>query len=98
MKHTTPTLPEREAAILETVIEPTADTLPKSVARYFLSLKLRKANTDRVNALSAKARAGTLTHEDGEELDSYLRIGHLLSMMKSKARRSLKRESSSGHG
>jgi hypothetical protein len=42
-----------------------------------------------MNALSAKARAGTLTDDENEELDNYLRVGDLLAILQSKARRSI---------
>ncbi len=43
----------------------------------------------RVNALAAKARAGTLTAEERIELDDYERITALLEIMQSKAKISL---------
>ena len=43
--------------------------------------------------LSEKAREGALTPAEQVEIDNYERAGHVLSLMKSKARRSLKRAS-----
>jgi hypothetical protein len=43
----------------------------------------------RMEALAEKARAGTLTTEEQVELDAYERVGHFLSLLKSKARISL---------
>jgi hypothetical protein len=43
----------------------------------------------RVNTLSAKAGAGSLTEAEAQELDSYLHIGRLLAVMQSRARRFL---------
>ena len=40
--------------------------------------------------LSAKARAGTLTAEEDAEAGRYELLGHLLGIMQSKARQSLK--------
>jgi hypothetical protein len=40
--------------------------------------------------LSAKAREGTLSAAEQMEINNYERVGHVLSLMKSKARRSLK--------
>jgi hypothetical protein len=40
--------------------------------------------------LLAKAKVGTLTADEEIEIDNYERVGHMLSLMKSKARRSLK--------
>jgi phage gp29-like protein len=42
--------------------------------------------------LLAKAKKGTLTANEEVEMDNYERVGHMLSLMKSKARRSLKGE------
>ncbi len=80
-----------EAAILERVVEPGFKQLPRSFARRILAMKFPDPDVDRINELSAKARAGTLTPVEDKALDSYLRIGHLLSIMKSKARRSLRK-------
>ena len=40
--------------------------------------------------LLAKAKEGTLTANEEVEIDNYERVGHMLSLMKSKTRRSLK--------
>jgi hypothetical protein len=53
-------------------------------------MRLPAGDEDRVNELSAKARAGSLTDTETQELDSYLHIGSLLAVMQSKARRLLK--------
>ena len=49
----------------------------------------------RMHALSAKARAGTLTPEEDSEMDNFERVGSILSTLKSKARQVLKRSSRS---
>ena len=41
-------------------------------------------------------KKGTLTAKEQVELDNYERVGHMLSLMKSKARRSLKDEQDNG--
>ena len=83
--------PNTEAAILARIlIESNEAELSPEAARYLLSIKLPPNDEDRVNELSAKARAGTLTEPEQQELDSYLHIGSLLAVMQSKARRLLK--------
>ncbi|MBV9767242.1 MAG: hypothetical protein JOZ48_20545 [Acidobacteriaceae bacterium] len=83
--------PNTEAAILARIlIESDEAQLSPDAARYLLSVKLPPKDADRVNELSAKARAGTLTESERQELDSYLHIGSLLAVMQSKARRLLK--------
>jgi hypothetical protein len=46
--------------------------------------------------LLAKAKTGTLLAAEQVEIDNYERVGHMLSLMKSKARRSLKRGQKNG--
>lgn len=82
--------PNTEAAILSRVIEFDAGPTSPDVARYLLSMRLPPADEDRVNELSAKARAGILSAGEAQELDSYLHIGRLLAVLQSRARRFLK--------
>jgi hypothetical protein len=82
--------PNTEAAILARIIQSDERPLMPQAAQYLLSMKLPSGDEDRVNELSAKARAGSLTDAETQELDSYLHIGSLLAVMQSKARRLLK--------
>ena len=87
--------PNTEAAILARIIQADERQLTPEAARYLLSMKLPPADEARVNELSAKARAGSLTEAEALELDSYLHIGSLLAVMQSRARRLLKHAPSS---
>jgi hypothetical protein len=78
-----------EAAIFSRVLEPEKPMLSPDAARSILALDFTTADRERMNALAAKARTGTLTTDEDEELESYLRVGDLLAIMQSKARRSL---------
>ncbi|MGH9622712.1 MAG: hypothetical protein ACRD6B_25515 [Bryobacteraceae bacterium] len=78
--------PNTEAAILARIIQTDERELTPEAARYLLSMKLPESDEDRVNELSAKARAGSLTEAETQELDSYLHIGFLLGVMQLKAR------------
>jgi hypothetical protein len=80
-----------DVAILGRVIEPDMPTLAPEVARALLTLDFNPADKARMRQLSAKAREGTLTSDERAEVDNYERVGHLLNIMQSKARRSLKR-------
>jgi hypothetical protein len=84
--------PNTEAAILARVIQSDERNLSPEVARYLLAMKLPSDDEERVNQLSAKARDGSLTEAETQELDSYLHIGMLLGVMQSKARRLLTAE------
>ena len=46
---------------------------------------------DRMHELAVKAQEGTLTDQEQAELEEYRRVGRLLDLMHSKARRSLQR-------
>jgi hypothetical protein len=48
---------------------------------------------DRMHELAAKAREGTLTLAEQQEIRNYERVGNLLALMKSKARQRLKKAS-----
>jgi hypothetical protein len=79
-----------EVAILSRVLEPEKPTLPAEAASALLALDFNQADKDRMRQLSAKAREGTLTPEEQAAINNYERVGHLLNIMQSKARRSLK--------
>ena len=86
------TAPNTEAAILARIIRAGEDPLTPEVAQYLLSMRLPAGDDERVNELSAKARTGSLTDAEAQELDSYLHIGFLLGVMQAKARGLLNRE------
>jgi hypothetical protein len=79
-----------EAAILARIIQTDERELTPDAARYLLSMRLPASDEARVNELSEKARADSLTEAESQELDSYLHIGSLLAVIQSKARRRLK--------
>lgn len=77
-------------SILSRILRPDAPTFSPEAARDILALDFDQADKDRMRQLSAKAREGTLTAEEDAEAGQYELIGHLLNIMQSKARRSLK--------
>jgi hypothetical protein len=88
-----------DAAILSRIIEPEKPTFSADAARSLLALDFTEADKTRMRELSAKARAGTLTKAEKVEISNYERVGHLLGIMQSKARRSLKgRRNPNGNG
>jgi hypothetical protein len=82
-----------EAVIFGRVLESDREKLPVNVARYILRLGFRPEDRERMHQLAEKARAGTLTPAEQEEIDNYDRVGHLLSVLKSRARKALKKAS-----
>jgi hypothetical protein len=65
-------------------------------ARHILTLGFSSADKDRMHTLAAKTRNGRLTSEDHAEIEAYSPILSLLGILKSKARRALRRRTSNG--
>lgn len=80
-----------EAAIFGRILQPEQATLDTAAARAILALDFDQVDKDRMRDLLTKARQGVLTAEEAAEAENYERVGHMLSLMKSKARLSLKR-------
>ncbi|MHC5539510.1 hypothetical protein ACYOEI_14930 [Singulisphaera rosea] len=79
------------AAILGRLISPDDPSFSPEAARSILKLSFPKADKERVHSLLEKNQDGQLTIDERGELDEYLRADAFLSVLKSKARLSLKR-------
>src|SRR4051812_17586467 len=75
----------QEGAILSRVVR----DVPPAVARWLLGLDFDPADRERIAVLSEKGRAGTLSEAEDAELEGYGEVGHLLEILRSKARASL---------
>ncbi|SPE55110.1 conserved hypothetical protein [Verrucomicrobia bacterium] len=78
-----------EADILTRVIAPEDASLEKKVAEAVLALGFSAPDRHRMEELAQKARDGSLSDDERVEAESYERVGHFISLLKSKARRSL---------
>jgi hypothetical protein len=78
-----------EAAIWERVIHPEGQ-MTRETARHILQLGFSEAEQRRMKELAARNRAGTLTPEEEASLDNFCRVGSMLSILQSRARRVLK--------
>lgn len=65
------------------------------LARALLELRFSEDDRKRLRELAHKARNGTLTPDEEREADTYERLGCLLDILHSKARRVLKRSRTS---
>ena len=79
-----------EGAILGRVLESGWATLPVAAARAILDLGFPPDDLEQMRQLSAKAQEGTLSADEQVRITNYERVGHILSLMKAKARHSLK--------
>ncbi len=94
MQHTH--LPSHESAILSRIAGREEPLLSSSAAKGILSLGFSDADKDRMHALVCKARAGTLTADEKLEVEAYRLVNSLLGILKSIARRALKRRGTNG--
>lgn len=92
------TIDASEVAILGRILEPDKPNLPEAAATALLALDFTQADKDRMRQLSAKAREGTLSDAEQAEINNYERVGHLLNILQSKARRSLRPRRAAARG
>jgi hypothetical protein len=78
-----------EAQILTRVIAPEDSPLDRKAAEAILEMGFKAADKQRMDELAEKAREGTLSPDERTEAESYERVGHFISLLKSKARGSL---------
>lgn len=78
-----------ESEILTRVIAPEDPSYGQEAAEAVLALGFKETDKRRTEELAEKARLGTLSEAEQSEADSYERIGYFVSLLKSKARRSL---------
>lgn len=65
------------------------EALPPEIAQSVLAWKFPDRDLDRVRELQDKNNAGTITHEERRQLESYVRVGQFVAVMQAKARLAL---------
>jgi hypothetical protein len=69
------------------------------VAQHVLALEFGDEDVARMRELAARNREGAITAAEREELDNFVRVGDLLALLQSKARKVLKQAPPrAGHG
>lgn len=81
-----------EIAIFGRLLRTDCGELSRDLARYLLSLGFGKADQARMLKLSEKNQRGQLSAAEQNELNHYVKAGHLLALLHSKARQSLRSE------
>ena|SRR5437667_10484600 len=76
-----------EAAILGRLFESRSEALSPEIAQVFLDLDFSPEDRERMEVLAARAREGALTPDEESEIEAYRRCGSLLSVLKSKVRK-----------
>lgn len=79
-----------EHDILIEIIDPANPTLTADAARGILQLDLPESLQTRLAELASKSREGELTPDETREFENHVSAGDLLSILKAKARLSLR--------
>jgi len=82
-----------EADIFNRVIDASNPTLTPEAAAGILQLGYSESDHRRMAELAEKSNQGTLTPDERREFESYVFVGDVLSLLKSKARLSLRKHS-----
>src|SRR4029077_15691908 len=80
---------ENEVTILARFLGNGDGPLPKDVARYILDLSISQRDKARMHDLAVRNQDDALTPAEKEEMHAYGKAATLLSILKSKARRTL---------
>jgi hypothetical protein len=64
--------------------------LAPDLARYILTLDFSSEDKARMHDLAVRNQSGSLPAAEYDDLQSYVKVGHLLALLQSKARKSLK--------
>jgi hypothetical protein len=78
-----------EAAIWESIVHPDSP-MSRETATRILTLSIPENDQLRLRDLAERNRAGQLSVDELAEFDNYLRVGTMLSTLKSRARKILK--------
>jgi hypothetical protein len=84
-----------EIAIFGRLIKADKGDLSRELAQYILTFGFDEDDQARMRDLAERNQEGSLSSEEREELQNYVKVGHLLALLHSKARRSLKAEQAS---
>src|SRR5258708_7962550 len=79
-----------EVAIFGRLIKAYKSDLLRELARCILTLGFDDKDQSRMSELAERNQDGRLSCEGKEELENYVKVGHLLARLHSKARRALK--------
>jgi hypothetical protein len=80
---------ESEVTILARILGNEEGELPADLARYILERHVSDRDKARMHSLAARNQEGDLTSREKEEMHAFAKATSLLSILKSKARRTL---------
>ncbi len=84
------------ADVFNRVIDVSNPSLTPEAAQGILQLAYSEADHARMAELARKSNDGSLSEDERLELDSFVFVGDVLSLLKSKARLSLRKSAAAG--
>jgi len=82
--------PPSELDIFRRIVDAKQPPLSVEAAESLLRLGFSAADQRRMNRLAEKNRQGKIKPHEEEELENFIRVGQMLGVLQSKARRSLR--------
>lgn len=79
-----------ESEILSDVLAPDQGDLAPEVAKTILRWKFSEGAVAQIERLATRNRNGTITPEERDQLQRFLRVGSLVNLLQAKARISLR--------
>lgn len=84
-----------EAAIFSRLLPKGPNGMQPAVSRFLLRLAFSAEDKARMRELALKNQDGALSKAERQELENYVKVGDLLTILKTKARVALKKASGS---
>jgi hypothetical protein len=81
-----------DVAILGRVLANGKGRLSSTMARHLLRLRFSDEDMGRMNDLAQRNQDGRLSRSEREELDSFVKVGHVIAILQSEARQALKKK------
>lgn len=81
-----------EVAVFSRLLTNNQRKMGTDLARYLLGIGFSEADQARMQELAEKNQAGRISPEERDELFSYVKAGHLLAILQSRARKALKKK------
>jgi hypothetical protein len=79
-----------EIAIFARLIKADEGNLSRELARYIMTLGFEEDDQARMRDLAERSQEESLAPDENRELQNFVKAGHMLALLHSKARRSLK--------
>jgi hypothetical protein len=80
-----------EIAIFGRLLSNGTNRMSRELARYILTLGFSAEDQARMSDLAARNQENALSTEEREELMNFVKVGHLLALLHSRARQALKK-------